>query len=49
MTLEEYNSSPRMHKLAVFLVVIGPDSAAKILAAFEDYEVEQIAMIMATL
>lgn len=49
MTLEEYNSSPRMHKLAVFLTVIGAESAAKILASFEDYEIEQIAMIMATL
>ncbi len=49
MTLDEYNNASRVHKLAVLLVVIGSESAAKVLESFEDYEIEQIATVMATL
>lgn len=46
MTLDDYNNLSRLQKLAVFLTLIGPESAARILGHFEDFEIEQIGLEM---
>lgn len=49
MTLEDYDSLSRLQRLAVFLTVIGPESAAKILGHFDDHEIEEIGIEMTNL
>lgn len=42
MTEQQYAKLNRQQKLAVFLIIIGPDAAAEILRHFEDPEVEAL-------
>lgn len=39
---EDYSSIPKLRRLAIFLVVIGPETAAEILKSFDDMEVEAL-------
>lgn len=48
LTELEYSSLTRHQKLAVFLIVIGPEAAADVLRQFDDPEVELICREMAT-
>lgn len=41
-TKEQYADIPKLRRLAIFLVVIGPESAAHILRSFDDLEVEAL-------
>jgi flagellar motor switch protein FliG len=45
-TQEQYESIPKIRRIAMFLVMIGPDSASKVLAAFDDLEIEAISREM---
>lgn len=49
MTEADYGKLSRQQKLAVFLIVIGPEAAAEVLRHFEDAEIELICREMATL
>ncbi len=46
MNLDDYNNLSRLQKLSVFLTLVGPESAAKILSHFDDFEIEQIGLEM---
>ncbi len=46
---EEYQSLPRIRRLAIFFVVIGPENSADVLKSFDDYEVDAIVREMAGL
>lgn len=46
---ERYDSIPKIRRMAMFLVIIGPESAAKILRAFDDLEVEAISREMVSI
>ncbi len=46
---QNYSTIPRIRKLAIFFTVIGPESAAEILRAFDDAEVETIVREMVDL
>jgi len=45
----DYSKLTRQQKLAVFLIVIGPDAAAEVLRQFDDAQVEGLCREMATL
>jgi flagellar motor switch protein FliG len=45
----DYTKLNRQQKLAVFLVVIGPEAAAEVLKQFDDTEIEQLCREMSTL
>jgi flagellar motor switch protein FliG len=45
----DYSKLSRQQKLAVFLIVIGPESAADVLRQFEDPEIEMLCREMSTL
>jgi flagellar motor switch protein FliG len=45
----DYTKLSRQQKLAVFLIVIGPDSAADVLRQFDDTEIELLCREMSTL
>lgn len=45
----DYNKLNRQQKLAVFLVVIGPEAAANVLQQFDDAEIELFCREMSTL
>ena len=45
----DYTKLSRQQKLAVFLVVIGPEAAAEVLRQFEDAEIEVLCREMSTL
>lgn len=49
MTTDDYNNLTKIQKLAIFLTLVGAETAAQILREFEDFEVEQICQEMATL
>lgn len=46
---ERYNSIPKIRRIAMFLVIIGPESASKILRSFDDLEIEAISREMVEL
>ncbi|MDQ5980647.1 MAG: flagellar motor switch protein FliG, partial [Verrucomicrobiota bacterium] len=45
----DYSKLNRHQKLAVFLISIGPESAAQVLKQFDDIEIENLSREMATL
>ena len=45
----DYTKLSRQQKLAVFLIVIGPESAAEVLRQFDDTEIEMLCREMSTL
>ena len=45
----DYSKLTRQQKLAVFLIVIGPEAAADVLRQFEDVEIEHLCREMSTL
>ena len=45
----DYAKLNRQQKLAVFLVVIGPEAAAEVLRQFDDPEIEHLCREMSTL
>ena len=49
MSAPDYQKLNRQQKLAVFLIVIGPDAAADVLRQFDDHEAESICREMAAL
>lgn len=49
MALPDYSKLSRQQKLAVFLVVIGPEAAAEILRQFDDTEIEALCREMSGL
>ena len=48
MTEAEYHKLSRQQKLAVFLIVVGPEAAAEVLRQFDDSEIELICREMST-
>lgn len=48
MTDEEYNKLTRPQRLAIFLIIIGPEAAAEVLRQFGDSEIELICREMST-
>jgi flagellar motor switch protein FliG len=48
MTEAEYAKLTRQQKLAVFLIVIGPESAAEVLRNFDDADIELLCREMST-
>ncbi|MEX0322923.1 MAG: flagellar motor switch protein FliG [Puniceicoccaceae bacterium] len=46
---ERYDAIPKIRRMAMFLVIIGPESAASILRSFDDLEVEAISREMVEL
>jgi flagellar motor switch protein FliG len=46
---EDYSSIPKIRRIAIFLTVIGPETAAQILRSFDDLEVEAIGREMVTI
>ena len=48
MTQIEYDKYSRQQKLAIFLIVIGPEAAAGVLRHFDDTEIEQICREMSS-
>ena len=48
MSENDYNRMTRQQKLAVFLIIIGPEAAADVLRQFEDAEIELICREMST-
>lgn len=46
---EDYTSIPKIRRMAIFLTVIGPESAAQILKSFDDLEVEAIGREMVSI
>lgn len=45
-TSEEYDNIPKLRRIAMFLVMIGPENASKILKSFADLEIEAISREM---
>ncbi|MFO7724003.1 MAG: flagellar motor switch protein FliG [Oceanipulchritudo sp.] len=45
-TAEQYDNIPKLRRIAMFLVMIGPDNAARILKSFDDLEIEAISREM---
>lgn len=45
-TPEQYDNIPKLRRIAMFLVMIGPDNASKILKSFDDLEIEAISREM---
>ncbi|HKJ91463.1 MAG TPA: flagellar motor switch protein FliG, partial [Oceanipulchritudo sp.] len=43
---EQYDNIPKLRRIAMFLVMIGPDNASKILKSFDDLEIEAISREM---
>ena len=48
MNENDYPKLSRQQKLAVFLIIIGPDAAAEVLRQFDDAEIELICREMST-
>lgn len=48
MTELDYGKLSRQQKLAIFLIIIGPDAAAEVLRHFDDVEIELICREMST-
>ena len=48
MTEADYAKFSRQQKLAVFLIVIGPEAAAEVLRQFSDSEIELLCREMST-
>lgn len=48
MNETDYGKMTRQQKLAVFLIIIGPEAAAEVLRQFEDAEIERICREMST-
>jgi len=46
VTKESYDNIPKLRRIAMFLVMVGPEAAAKILEAFDDLEIEAISREM---
>lgn len=46
---EQYATLPKLRKIAMLLVIIGPESAARILESFDDLEVEAISREMVSI
>lgn len=46
VTQEQYDNIPKLRRIAMFLVMIGPDNASKILKSFDDMEIEAISREM---
>src|SRR5215207_9275116 len=49
MTELDYGKLSRTQKLAVFLIIIGPEAAAEVLRQFDDAEIEVICREMSTM
>lgn len=49
MTEAEYAKLTRQQKLAVFLIIIGPEAAAEVLRQFDDHEIEELCREMSTI
>ncbi len=49
MTELEYGKLTRLQKLAIFLIVIGPEAAAEVLRQFEDPDIELLCREMSTI
>ena len=45
-TSEDYDNIPKLRRIAMFLVMIGPENASKILKSFADLEIEAISREM---
>src|SRR3954464_1899531 len=48
MTDLDYGKLSRQQKLAIFLIIIGPEAAAEVLRQFDDAEIELICREMST-
>lgn len=49
MTEADYAKLTRQQKLAVFLIIIGPEAAAEVLRQFDDQEIEELCREMSTI